>query len=608
MRPPPSHDDLHRVLRAKPTDAALPPSIDRGAWDAARERLPDAVLARLTATAEETAQTAIPPLTATMYLDCLRTGQRESYERPLYRRRSMLARLAVGECLDGRGRFLEALLDLAWAVCEESSWAFPAHQLQLADPRRPHIDLMAASTALDLAELDALLGSCLDGALGVRIRYEVERRCFQPYLEHPEEWWWLSGPSAGTNWTAVCNAGVLGAAMYLVDDAYRLAFMVEQGLASLEQYLASFDSDGGTSEGPNYWAYGFGAYTLLAHLLQWRTAGQLHLLDDPRIAEIARYPVRTLLSSGQHVTFSDSRPTVRLEPAQLAYLGGQLDIPELVQLAADQPVDPGTGPFAWATRSVLWHLDATNLTRFIPSAHDWWPGLQWLIARFDPSDPDALVLAIKGGDNGEMHNHNDVGALIVHWLRESLIVDPGPGRYTHAYFSERRFEHPAAASVGHSVPVPNGYQQQPGAEHRAEVVEHVSSAEVDSLVLELCAAYPPEAGLLSLRRIMTLHRSAPHGWVELVDQVTFAAADGTLETALVTFAAVEIEASQVILRGDRGQLFIDFEPARVDPRLELLPQVDLMSGPTDLRRVVFALRGAVRTGSVQLVMHGGAYA
>jgi len=107
----------------------------------------------------------------------------------------MLARLAVGECLEARGRFLDALLDLAWAICEESSWAFPAHQLQLADPCRPYIDLMAASTALDLAELDALLGSQLDPALAARIRYEAEGRCFQPYLERAEEWWWLSGRS-----------------------------------------------------------------------------------------------------------------------------------------------------------------------------------------------------------------------------------------------------------------------------------------------------------------------------------------------------------------------------------------------------------------------------
>jgi enoyl-CoA hydratase/carnithine racemase len=94
MRPPLSHDDLRRILQDRPPHAALPPNTDRGAWDAARARLADAVLAHLIASAEEAAQTAVPPLTASMYLDCLRTGQRESYERPLYQRRSMLARLA----------------------------------------------------------------------------------------------------------------------------------------------------------------------------------------------------------------------------------------------------------------------------------------------------------------------------------------------------------------------------------------------------------------------------------------------------------------------------------------------------------------------------------
>jgi hypothetical protein len=86
MRPPLAHLDLRRVLEATPhTQAALPPSTDRDTWDAARQRLPASVLARLMASAEEAARTAIPPLTATMDLDCLHTGQRESYERPLCR-------------------------------------------------------------------------------------------------------------------------------------------------------------------------------------------------------------------------------------------------------------------------------------------------------------------------------------------------------------------------------------------------------------------------------------------------------------------------------------------------------------------------------------------
>jgi hypothetical protein len=269
-----------------------------------------------------------------------------------YQRRSMLARLVVAS---------------AWKVADASSslcWNSPGRYVRKAvgrsrrtscsrlTPGRPYIDLMAASTALDLAELDTLLGSQLDAALGIRIWYEAERRRFQPNIERASEWWWLSGPSAGTNRTAVCNAGVLGAAAYLVADVNLLARILVQGLTSVELYLASFDPDGGTSEGPNYLAYSFGAFTLLAHVLKWRSGGQLRLLGDPRRPEIAQYPLRALLSPGQHVTFSDSRPSVRLEPAHLAFLGRGLHAPDLIQLAADQPVDPGTGPFGWAVRSL----------------------------------------------------------------------------------------------------------------------------------------------------------------------------------------------------------------------------------------------------------------
>jgi Heparinase II/III-like protein len=225
-----------------------------------------------------------------------------------------------------------------------------------------------------------------------------------------------------------------------------------------------------------------------------------------------------------------------------------------------------------------------------------------MIARYDPSNPDGLVVAVKGGDNDEMHNHNDVGALIVHGCGESLIVDPGPGRYTNAYFTERPFEHPAAASVGHSVPVPNGYQQAWGAKYRAEVLEHVESAQADRLVLELRDAYPKEADLASLRRSVTLDRRPPGGRVELVDEVTFASAPGTFESALVTFARVEIEPSRVRLHGESGQAIFDFDPQHTHLRVETLRQVDLMSGHTDLHRVLFSLGGTVRTGSIRLTI------
>jgi hypothetical protein len=44
-------------------------------------------------------------------------------------------------------------------------------------------------------------------------------------------------------------------------------------------------------------------------------------------------------------------------------------------------------------------------------------------------------MAIKGGNNGESHNHNDVGSFIIYTDGEPLFIDPGVGEYTAKTFS-----------------------------------------------------------------------------------------------------------------------------------------------------------------------------
>ena len=50
------------------------------------------------------------------------------------------------------------------------------------------------------------------------------------------------------NWTAVCNAGVAGAAIYLEPDAARLAEILARAARSLDDYLSTFDEDGGSTK------------------------------------------------------------------------------------------------------------------------------------------------------------------------------------------------------------------------------------------------------------------------------------------------------------------------------------------------------------------------
>ena len=223
-----------------------------------------------------------------------------------------------------------------------------------------------------------------------------------------------------------------------------------------------------------------------------------------------------------------------------------------------------------------------------------------MFARYDPSDPDALVLAAKGGHNAEMHNQNDVGAFIVHFGGESIVADPGRGRYTREYFGPKRYEHFVNSSRGHSVPVPNGCEQRAGRDAAAGLLEHRTDGRVDRMVLELKAAYPPEADLASLRRTVALHRDPPRGWVELVDEVRFSSRPGDLESPLVTFGTAEVGKGAVLIRGERGKLRVTFDPEAVAVRVEVVRDVDLAEGPTDITRVAFGIKGPVREGTVRL--------
>ncbi len=225
--------------------------------------------------------------------------------------------------------------------------------------------------------------------------------------------------------------------------------------------------------------------------------------------------------------------------------------------------------------------------------------MMWMIARYDPEDSDALVIAVKGGHNGEMHNQNDVGNIIVHLNGESVIPDIGRGRYTRAYFGPERYEHLVNSSRGHSVPLVNEQEQLPGKVHRCQLLEHRADPASDLLSLELKEAYPEEAGLAALRRTVLLHREPPRGWVELTDEFRFSSPPHTFESVLTTFSAVKTAASSVLLRGDRGALRVSFD-APLSVRVEEHEAVDLAEGLRDVRRVVFTFRETHEAGVIRL--------
>ncbi|WP_127753238.1 heparinase II/III family protein [Devosia sp. 1566] len=569
--------------------------------DALRARLGDGVVADLIGDAQRDAETAMPPLPARLYAEFRETGRREGYEDAQRARRSMLYRLTLAEWLAGEGRFLPALEEIAWARLEETNWAWPAHARELDHPDRPTVDLAAAMTALDLAEMDYLIGERLSVNLRARLRAEVERRVVGPFLDRNDHWWLHTTPAKQVNnWTAVCVAGAVGAALYLESDTGRLAEIVTRGIHSLADYLETFDAEGGSSEGPDYWTYGFGNYAVLAHLLFERSGGKIDLLEGDVLCSIAQFPVRTMLAPGTWVSFSDSDSNPSFHPGLLTLLARHMDLPELLGLGMRNDFAVSVfNQFAWPLRQFAWPLQEAAPAQLGP--HDWYDEMGWMISRLDPSDANSIRVAAKGGHNDEMHNQNDLGSFMVVSGGKVVLTDPGRGRYSKAYFGPDRYDNLMASSRGHSVPVVNGFEQREGREHAAEVQHHSHTSEADRLELDLTAAYPAPAGLALLRRSLTLDRQTKGGRVLLEDLFQFSVGEGEFQSVLVTPLAAEADNGVVRIGDAKSGLRVDYDAAALDVSLNRHEGVEKQYQPAvDLIRVVFTPRQKAREGRIAL--------
>ena len=540
---------------------------------------------------------------ASLYLRFRRTGDRSPHDGIVGRRRSQLMAFVIGECMERQGRYMDAIMDYAWAICEESTWVIPAHS-RTSLPEYTDItwvDLVSAETGRVLAEAVYMMGHLmdeLDPMLKQRILYEVDRRCWQPYVKY-NDWWWLfaSGERHVNNWTAVCNCGVVGSAILAMEDTATLAKIIEKCLRSMNDFLRCFDPDGGCDEGPGYWGYGVSNHVWLSYLLEMRTEGKISLLDNAEMCKIALFPQSVTLSGQNVANFSDSSPRVGFSPSLMFYMGERLGMPEVSSFAQYQYDLSSRRRGRYGIKDLAWMPKEPYPDKWKREPHVYFSGQQWMVSRADAEDENSLILAVKGGHNIESHNQNDVGNFIVHRGGESLIVDLGSATYTKDNFSSRRYTILVNTSLAHNVPLVNGCQQPAGPQYAAQVIEHSSSEAVDALELELKKAYPEEAKLESLRRRMSLHRSADGGWIEIDDQIRFEEKTGACRCPLYSWGKITQEGDEIRIVGEKSAIAIQYQPEDMAPIIEQFDLKDKkFSEPVN--RVVFDV--PVKDGSGHL--------
>ncbi len=523
---------------------------DRAAWElfAAQPAWRD-VLAR----AERLLGEPLPETTDDLYLDYSRTGNRDRWQAVAWRRRGRIRDFALAECLESRGRFVPPLEETIRAICAERTWLLPAHDGALTNFRGESVDIDLASSDLgwQLATADWLLGDRLSTDVRALTKDNVRRRVLDPFTDmaagRRRRNWWMDTTN---NWNAVCLAGVTGAALAQAESREeRAAFVVAAELYS-RNMLKGFPPDGYCTEGLGYWNYGFGEYVLLGETIRQATGGGVDLLARPEARAPAAFGAGIEIINGVYPAFADchvgTKPSRHLMYFVSRFYG--------LGLSAYDGEDP-TGP-RYGLAEALIYAFPNGASQKAP-APPRGPGLRtWfdeggvLIGRPAPGSPCRMGVALKGGNNAEHHNHNDVGSYVVVVDTQPVLLDPGSEVYTARTFSNRRYEGKLLNSWGHAVPVVAGRLQKEGADAQGRVVRTEFTDTQDTLVLDISSAYDVP-GLQRLERTFVYSR-AGRGSLEVTDRVAFAEA-AAFGTALVTLGKWREVAPGVLIVEDTEQ-------------------------------------------------------
>lgn len=441
---------------------------------------------------------------ATDYLEFERTGNRQIMEKPFGDNNQAIMQLLLAELAEGKGRFIDQLINGVFHTCEMTSWALSAHLITqpshraLPDSQYQLIDLTAGDLGGLLSwtyyfmhdEFDKI-----DPEISKRLYRELDKRIMTPYLEN-DNFWWLAWNYKGqmvNNWNPWCNSNALMTFMLLEDNPDRLSDAVYRSMISVDRFLNYVHSDGACEEGPSYWGHASGKALDYLVLLEYITNGKISVFDNNQIKSMGEYIAKSYVGNGWVVNFADASAKGGGDPYLIYRYGKAVDSDELKQFASMLNSKNGisfTGRDVFRTLEALRISDelANYTEKYKSSNFTWYPETEFCYLRNDKA-----FFAAKGGYNDESHNHNDAGTFSL-WVNNTpVIIDAGVGTYTKQTFSSERYSIWTMQSNYHNLPMINGVPQKYGRKFKA----NDAKASKNSFSVEIASAYPDEAAVES---------------------------------------------------------------------------------------------------------------
>ena len=467
-------------------------------------------------------------LSASLYLDFHRSGNRTRYEDLYFGRRRTLLIFMLAECIQGKGEFIDSIIDVIWLIAEESTWIVPAHLHHLPDRQDapaafktrelpypadlPFIDLFSAETASLFSWVYYFLGDIIgehSPAVKARMEHEIKNRILSPYLQYDNFWWMgfnLERPV--NNWNPWINSNVLVAFLVFSTVFKEYQEGVNKAIRSINRFIHGYAEDGGCDEGPSYFnAAGASLFDFIEELEHVTNVSYLY--RQSKLKNMAAYIYKVHIAGNYFVNYADAPPEVIVPAGMLKRIAAKNGDATLCGFAEQMLEKNLTDDFK-LDRLYFLHRIITDIFASPPapkektalnvSRTNWFPGIQVVTSRDYGSKEDGFFFSAKGGTNDESHNHNDIGNFILYYNGVPVIIDAGVENYTKFTFSSKRYDIWTMQSGYHNVPAINNVDQRNGLDHCASDVSFSEENNTVKFALDIAGAYPESAGIKSYRR------------------------------------------------------------------------------------------------------------
>ena len=482
---------------------------------------------------------------------------------------------ALALWLDHPSADADRLEEILWVFCDFDVW-MPQESVKLHPA-----DLFATQCGATLSDLLVAVGDRLDPRVVQRVRQRVEERALAAALDWRNLPIWMCRRN---NWNHVCFSNVMQSALCLMNEPRPLASLLVLCTHMMEFGMTAFSEEGGCTEGPGYWDYGFGHFLEAAIVLRHVSGGLLNLMDSERAQRIARYPLAVWLDGKDRCLFSDTASGF-MNTTSALMVNSFMPLPQLFDFC-DKGTDGRPQLNTWrdlllAVDSQAWLESAKRAPSPIEDA--FLPSLGFAKVVTTLADGSRVQLAATALHNAASHNQNDLGSFVYYRDGRAWISDLGVPDYTAENFGPNRYDHILNGSQGHPVPVINGHLQQEGAQYRASLAVDPAAADGSkSLRIDLSRAYP-DPTVVRFERRLTLNAD---GDLEIADDFEFSAAPSALLEVFTTYLPCEAVGDVVLIGGAEGMNLKSNQSGSFAVELH---QVESRCAPEDkmLRRIVF---------------------